>query len=52
MLLRMKKVIGELDRQPPPGYRIDSNPPALHHTAIPAIYGDASGRESSLLLVR
>jgi ribosomal protein S18 acetylase RimI-like enzyme len=46
MLLRMEKVIDELDRRTPPGYRIDSYHPARHHTAIPAIYGAAFDEES------
>ena len=45
MLLRMEKVIGELDRRTPPGYRIDSFHPARHHSVIPAIYGEAFGAE-------
>ena len=45
MLLRMEKVIGELDRRIPPGYRIDSYHPARHHAVIPAIFGEAFGKE-------
>jgi ribosomal protein S18 acetylase RimI-like enzyme len=45
MLLRMEKAIGELDRRTPTGYRIDSYHPARHHTATPAIYGEAFGDE-------
>ena len=45
MLLRMEKVIGELDRRTPPGYRIDPYRPDRHHPVIPATYGEAFGAE-------